>query len=68
LSGILKQLNQRGSKDAFAELGAYREQIRSYLNDPQAPLKPKSVYQVLVQKHDLGASYSTFKRFSNSKI
>jgi hypothetical protein len=63
LSKILEDRNRRRSKEAFAELRTYAEQIRSYLNDPQAPLKPKSVYQVLVQKHDLGASYSTFKRF-----
>lgn len=63
LSKVLEALNRRTAKDAFAELGAYRDEILAYLNNPQAPLKPKSAFEVLVQKYDLKTSYSTFKRF-----
>lgn len=63
LEGILRQQNTRGRKAAFSALSAYAEEIRFYLNDSQAPLKPKSAFEVLVQKYDLKTSYSTFKRF-----
>lgn len=63
LERILKQQNARGSKEAFSALSAYADEISSYLNDSQAPLKPKSAFEVLVQKYDLKTSYSTFKRF-----
>ena len=41
----------------------YREEITNLLTRTSDPLKAKSVYEVLCHKYNLGASYSSFKRY-----
>ena len=45
------------------------EEILALLNDPDNPLKPKTAYEVIVQRHELQgkASYSTFKRLARAR-
>lgn len=44
------------------------KEIKGLLEDKASPLKPKSAFRVITQRHDLSGktSYSSFKRFVNS--
>ena len=46
----------------------YAEEIKGFLSDKQYKLKIKSVYEVIIRKHDIteGTSLSSFKRFLKS--
>ena len=45
------------------------EEILALINDPDNPLKPKTAYEVIVQRHELRGkvSYSTFKRLARAR-
>ena len=58
---------QSRSAPASEELARYEEEIRSLVEDPEEPLKPKSAYLVIRAKYKLPASYETFKRFVREK-
>jgi hypothetical protein len=47
---------------------AYLKEIKDLLEDKTSPLKLKSVFRIITQRHDLSGrtSYSSFKRFVNS--
>lgn len=44
---------------------SYKEEIIKLINDPINPLKPKTVYEVITERHELKGkvSYSGFKRY-----
>jgi len=48
-----------------AALLPYLEEIASLINDPDLALKPKTVFEVICERHDLigKVSYTSFKRF-----
>jgi transposase len=41
----------------------FRDEILRLLEDPEDPLKPKTVFEVLCHRHAVEASYSSFKRY-----
>lgn len=41
----------------------YRDEIVGLISNKSNPLKPKTAYEVICERHGLVASYSTFKRF-----
>ncbi|MDP4191445.1 MAG: hypothetical protein Q8858_07780 [Bacteroidota bacterium] len=52
-------------KDKQELLLLYKQEIEDLVTDKHNPLKPKSAFEVICQRHDLTAqlSYSSFKRF-----
>ncbi len=50
-------------------LAPFSQEIRDLVNHKQIPLKPKTAFEVICQRHDLEdkVSYSSFKRFIRSK-
>lgn len=44
----------------------YRDEIIELVTRTTDPLKPKSAFEVICYRHDVGASYSSFKRFMRS--
>ena len=54
-------------RPASDQLEPFQEIVRDMIHDSKEPLKPKSVYQVLMAKHDLDTSYETFKNFIREK-
>lgn len=41
----------------------YQDEIMNLIADKTHPLKPKTAYEVICERHDLKVSYGTFKRF-----
>lgn len=41
----------------------HRDEIVGLINDKTHPLKPKTAYEVICERHELKVSYGTFKRF-----
>lgn len=58
---------QRPAK-AQALLEPFLEEIRDLIHNKSNPLKPKTAFEVLTERHDLGGkvSYSSFKRFARA--
>lgn len=63
---ITNEVKRAADKQIIFE--TYKEEIAELINRKTAPLKPKSAYRVILQKHDLKSksSYSSFKRFINA--
>jgi len=53
---------RKKSQPGISLFKQYEEEIQSLTTGPE-PLKPKTVYNVLIKKYELNASYSTFKRY-----
>jgi transposase len=63
---LLPGKNDRGAP-VRGELLLYKDELREMINRKEDPLKPKSAFLVVKQKHKLDASYETFKRFARSE-
>jgi len=64
IDGIIPVLSGRPKKTERI-LDKYSDEISFLINNKDNPLKPKSAYEVICQRHDLGSkvSYSSYKRF-----
>ena len=54
-------------KTSHEQFQFYFDEIDSLINNQHNPLKPKTVFEVIVERHELNGkvSYSSFKRFIN---
>lgn len=61
LSGLVPRCERE--KPARTELEPYREEILALVTQKTDPVKPKTAYEILLERHsEIGASYSSFKR------
>jgi transposase len=61
LEALLPALDKpQPARNAFAP---HRDELLALLTNAHDPLLPKTAYEVLCARHELAASYSTFKRF-----
>jgi hypothetical protein len=63
----IEQLHFKAAKQAL--LGSYIDEILSLVNNADNPLKPKTAFEVICQRHDLTekVSYSSFKRLARAR-
>jgi hypothetical protein len=54
-------------RPASEQLEPLQDIIRDMVQDAKEPLKPKSVYRVLKDKHNIDVSYETYKIFVRNK-
>jgi|GEM_PF-2418585 len=66
LQAAIEQLHSKAAKQAL--LASYLEEILSLVNNTDNPLKPKTAFEVICQRHDLTGkvSYSSFKRLARA--
>jgi hypothetical protein len=56
------------SSPARTLLIPHKEEIVRLINDSTHPLKPKTAYEVICERHALSVSYGTFKRFLHTQV
>ena len=66
--GIIEEVIPKISgrpKTSYEQFQFYLDEIISLINNPHNPLKPKTVFEVITERHELNGkvSYSSFKRF-----
>jgi len=63
----IEQLHSKAAKQAL--LGSYIDEILSLINNTDNPLKPKTAFEVICERHDLmgKVSYSSFKRLARAR-
>jgi hypothetical protein len=63
----IEQLHSKAAKQAL--LGSYIDEILSLVNNTNNPLKPKTAFEVICERHDLTGkvSYSSFKRLARAR-
>jgi len=59
-SGIIPE--RKKSQPGASVFSQYEEEIRALITGPE-PLKPKTAYNVIINRYGLKVSYSTFKRY-----
>ncbi|MFH0990625.1 MAG: hypothetical protein V1799_11485 [bacterium] len=62
----IEQLHSKAAKQAL--LSSYLDEILSLINNTDNPLKPKTAFEVICERHDLTGkvSYSSFKRLARA--
>ena len=68
--GRVEELLPKSAKRPAAgreELLRYKEELGELINRKKEPLKPKTAFEVVKRKHELGMSYETFKRFAREQ-
>jgi transposase len=69
--GIIEELIPKISgrpKTSCGQFEFYTDEIVSLINNPHNPLKPKTAFEIITERHELNGkvSYSSFKRFIRS--
>jgi hypothetical protein len=67
IQAAIERLHTKAAKQAL--LTAYVDEILSLVNSTENPLKPKTAFEVICERHDLKGkvSYSSFKRVARSR-
>jgi transposase len=68
-SDLLKQLHalipaKQYGRPVRSVFVAYKDEIISLITAKHDPLKPKTAYEVICERHSITASYTSFKRFT----
>jgi transposase len=67
IQAAIERLHAKADKQAI--LASYLDEILSLVNSTDNPLKPKTAFEVICQRHDLTGkvSYSSFKRLARAR-
>ncbi len=67
LQAAVEQLHSKATKQTL--LASYVDEILALINDTENPLKPKTAFEVICERHDLvgKVSYSSFKRLARAR-
>lgn len=67
IQSAIERLHSKAAKQAL--LSSYVEEILSLVNSTENPLKPKTAFEVICERHNLTGkvSYSSFKRVARSR-
>jgi transposase len=67
IQAAIERLHSKADKQAL--LASYLDEILSLVNNTDNPLKPKTAFEVICQRHDLTGkvSYSSFKRLARAR-
>ncbi|MEO8167534.1 MAG: IS21 family transposase [bacterium] len=67
IQAAIERLHSKAAKQAL--LGTYVDEILSLVNGTENPLKPKTAFEVICERHNLKGkvSYSSFKRMARAR-
>ncbi|OGP66166.1 MAG: hypothetical protein A2169_14030 [Deltaproteobacteria bacterium RBG_13_47_9] len=67
IQAAIEHVHSKATKQAF--LSSYGDEILSLVNSTENPLKPKTAFEVICERHDLTGkvSYSSFKRMARAR-